>query len=253
MNENELLFERKMKGIDPMRYHCPVIWWLIFLGLFVSACDTAPSSNSSSSTPVTRSTLTVSVVHAIPSVRAAPSVHPTFSVQHQQVHAYIGSGVSAFEALYDTQGDKGLKGIVIWTLSSTHWVAINYDDTNKVYDLSYYFYPADQEASHEQDNVSLDVARSTCEEFRPPDSVLLSVHSSKPDPDSASGIQYIYKSNWLAQQLDASWFYFDEGTGTMLNKRNAPVDPGTYTLFALGDAQTGYEMCYLTTGIDWSH
>src|SRR5207244_1141972 len=97
--------------------------------------------------------------------------------------------------LYGVHGDKGLKGTVIWNLSSTHWVTITYDDTNNhVYDLSYYFYPADQGTNHEQDNVSLDVARSTCEKFRPPDSVLLSVHSSKPDPDLSSGIQYIYKS-----------------------------------------------------------
>ncbi len=32
-----------------------------------------------------------------------------------------------------------------------------------------------------------------------------------------------------------------------------PVDPGTCTLFSLGDAQTGYEMCFLTTGISWPY
>jgi hypothetical protein len=95
--------------------------------------------------------------------------------------------------------------------------------------------------------------RVTYDFFMPPDSVLVSVKKNKPDPDLTDGIQYVYKSAWLARQLDASFFYIDEGAGTMLNVRNNPVDPGTYTLFYTGTEQTGFEMCYLTTGINWPY
>lgn len=117
--------------------------------------------------------------------------------------------------------------------------------------MNYYFYPAEDVANSQNYTVPLAVVRAACDGFKPPDSVLLSVKTNKPDPDLAPGIQYVYKSAWLSRQLDAYWFYFDEGIGTMAAKRNTPVDPGIYTLFYLGTAQTGYEMCFLTTGINW--
>lgn len=197
-------------------------------------------------------------VTPVPTVTHRPIVTPTkLPVAGQnniQTKAYLGSDVSAFKALYGSHSDSNLKGSLIWQLTSTQWFDITFDTTNNhIYDLSHYFYPATQAANHQQDNVSFAVARNTCSRFMPPDSVLISVKKDKPDPDLTNGIQYIYKSDWLAHQLNASLFYIDEGGGTMLNLRNNPVDLGTYTLFYIGTEQTGFEMCYLTTGINWPY
>src|SRR5579884_1881133 len=210
-----------------------------------------PSTDSSNSS-------TASVVTQPPPTQVdndsqtTPTVTSNRTKYNSEVKAYLGSNVSAFQALFGSQGDTKIKGAIIWTLSQKEWFSLTFDSSNNhVYDLDYYFYPASQTDNHQQDNVSFEVARNICSRFIPPDSKLISTNANKPDPSLADGLQYIYKSKWLSQQLDASLFYFDEGAGTMNNKLNTPVDPGTFTLFYIGNEQMGYEMCFLTTGINW--
>jgi len=227
--------------------------WFILMCLLVSACDALPSTPSSGSSPTSTVTLTPSIpVNNHP--KSTPTTSSNRTPYNNQVKAYLGSDASAFRALYGSHGDTTLKGTIIWTLSQTEWFTLTFDTINNhVYDLDHYFYPSSPAANHQQDDVSFDVARKTCSHFIPPDSVLISVKNSKPDPALTDGIQYVYKSAWLAHQLDALWFYFDEGTGSMLVQRNTPVDPGIYTLFYIGTEETGYEMCFLTTGVNWPY
>lgn len=237
-----------------MRIFCSrwVYLWLIFMYLLVSACDALPSSDSSPNSIVAATQNTP--VHQTSPTPKNYSVHPTPTTTSNMGHvrAYLGSDISAFRTLYGQNGDTSLKGTIIWTLSHTEWFTLTFDTSNNhVYDLDHYFYPATQPDNHQQNNVSFDVARNTCIRFMPPDSKLISTNNNKPDPSLTDGIQYIYKSAWLARRLDASWFYFDEGAGTMNSKLNTPVDPGIFTLFYIGNEQTGYEMCFLTTGINW--
>lgn len=218
------------------------------VSLLVTACDVAPTGNIPVAKPTQKALASSPTTLAQVTSTTAPTPTPN------NVAAYLGSDVSAFQALYGPRGDSSLKGSIIWTLSKTQWFDINFDPAQQhVYDLSHYFYPASQLDNHQQDNVSFEVAHQTCSRFMPPDSVQVSINKTKPDPGLADGVQYIFKSKWLANQLDASWFYFNEGTGTMSDKYNTPVDSGTYTVFYIGGEQSGYEMCFLTAGINWPY
>lgn len=231
-----------------MRYRYLYMVTLMIFCLIMSACDTASSQVTLPSPTNTHAPITTQIPKKQPSPTTI--VTPTAKA----IAVYIGSNASAFQALYGPNGDTSLKGSINWTLSETEWFSITFDtSSHHVYDLDHHFYPANQLDNHQQDNVSFAVAQKTCSRFMPPDSTLISVNKVKPDPDLTDGVQYVYKSQWLANQLDASWFYFDEGTGTMSDKRNTPVDPGTYTLFAVGNNQSGYEMCFLTTGVNWPY
>src|SRR6266702_5574249 len=121
-----------------------VYLWLVLIWLLASACDALPSTASSGSSPTSSVAVTPSAL-----ISHQPKTTPTAIVNktqyNGQVKAYLGSGVSAFRALYRPHGDMSQKGTIIWTLSKTAWFTITFDDSNNhVYDLDHYFYPATQ-------------------------------------------------------------------------------------------------------------
>lgn len=144
----------------------------------------------------------------------------------------------------------------IWNGPDDHWFALSIDakdstfhhGNDDTFEIDYYFHsPSDLSGKH---NVSLQVAKSACEPFKPTDSQLLRTEITAPK-DRDQGIQYIYKSKILARELDSMWFYADADGEANVPAKNTLVDPGIFTVFYLGSNSTGYEFCTLIAGITW--
>lgn len=170
-------------------------------------------------------------------------------------YAYLGNNVSVFKQAFGNPSNIW-KDHYTWDHRDGSWLAVSTDGKDSsfhhgndgVYDISQNFNPP--MATKEEHNVSLSVAKSVCEKFKPTDSQLLRTETHEPE-GGAPGIQYIYKSKSLSRQIDPMWFYANALDESNVPPQNTPVEPGTYTLFYEGSNAGGYDVCFLTTGINW--
>jgi hypothetical protein len=218
-----------------------IIILAILLGTLLVACGT--SLDTSDNAQTTALPVSSAVLTPTPAKVPLPTSNPA-------IHVYLGSSIDEFKQAYGSSSSSS--GIhYSWKGQNEAWLSVtidDYEENGPAYDVTQYFNaPFDTSGKH---NVSLDIAKSACEKFKPSDSQLLRTEINTPQ-DRASGIQYIYKSQALANQLDPMWFYADADGEPNVPVRNTRVDPGIYTLFYIGDTTKGYEQCFLTTGINW--
>ena len=208
---------------------------LLLCGLF--AWLAGYNTNTAASTTVPTTTQT-SLPSPTPTHTIPPTPTPSPTPTPIPIALHLGDNLARFEQAYGKHNDSYDDAYAWIKKPKDPYFEINTDTPGgNTYEITQHYYVLSNPLG--QGDVSLSVAQADCEKYKPTDSKLVSKQINQ---GGAPGIQYIYTSESLTNQLKPDDFTDDN---------NKPVPAGTYTLFYLGTPSTGYEQCFLQAGVRW--